>query len=80
MEPVTECQISLFADTLPSLEDIEKLSCFVHSSEANRIAFSKRVEENMSGTGQKACLVTGIGLFILGKDAEAVKRLEKAKD
>jgi DNA-directed RNA polymerase subunit alpha len=80
MEPITEYQISLFADTLPSLDDIEKLSCFVHSSEANRIAFSKQVEENMSGTGQKACLATGIGLFILGKDAEVVKRLEKAKD
>jgi tetratricopeptide (TPR) repeat protein len=34
----------------------------------------------MSGTGQKACLTTGIGLFIEGKDTEAVKRLEKAKD
>jgi DNA-directed RNA polymerase subunit alpha len=80
MEAVTECQINLFADTLPSLEDIEKLSCFVYSSEANQIAFGKQVEENMSGTGQKACLATGIGLFILGNDAEAVKRLEKAKD
>jgi DNA-directed RNA polymerase subunit alpha len=80
MEAVTECQINLFADTSPSLEDIEKLSCFVHSSEANRIAFGKQVEENMSGTGQKACLATGVGLFILGSDAEAVKRLGKAKD
>jgi DNA-directed RNA polymerase subunit alpha len=80
MEAITECQINLFADTLSSLEDIEKLSCFVHSSETNRIAFGKQVEENMSGTGQKACLATGIGLFILGNDTEAVKRLEKAKD
>ncbi len=80
MEPVAECQIDLFADTLSSLEDIEKLSCFIHSSEANRIAFSKQVEENMSGASQKALLATGIGLFILGNDAEAVKRLEKAKD
>jgi DNA-directed RNA polymerase subunit alpha len=80
MEPITECQIDLFADTLPSLDDIEKLSCFVHSSEANRIAFGEQVEENMSGTSQKAFLATGIGLFILAKDAEAVKRLGKAKD
>jgi DNA-directed RNA polymerase subunit alpha len=80
MEPITECQINLFADTLPSLEDIEKLSCFVHSSEANQIAFGEQVEENMSGTGQKASLAVGVGLFILGSDAEAVKRLEKAKD
>jgi len=80
MEPITECQIDLFADALPSLDDIEKLSCFVHSSEANWIAFGKQVEENMSGTSQKAFLATGIGLFILGRDAEAVKRLGKAKD
>jgi DNA-directed RNA polymerase subunit alpha len=80
MEPITECQINLFADTLPSLEDIERLSCFVHSSEANRIAFSKQVEENMSGTGQKACLATGIGLFILGNNAKAIEKLEKARD
>ena len=80
MEPITECQIDLFADTLPSLDDIEKLSCFVHSSEANRITFGKQVEENMAKSGQKASLATGIGLFILGSDAEAVKRLEKAKD
>ena len=80
MEPITECQINLFADTLPSLEDIEKLSCFVHSGEANQIAFGEQVEENMSGTSQKAFLATGVGLFILGSDAEAVKRLEKAKD
>jgi DNA-directed RNA polymerase subunit alpha len=80
MKPITECQIDLFADTLPSLDDIEKLSCFVYSSEANRIAFGKQVEENMSGTSQKAFLATGIGLFILAKDAEAVKRLGKAKD
>jgi DNA-directed RNA polymerase subunit alpha len=80
MEQIAECQIDLFADTLPSLGDIEKLSAFVHSSEVNRTAFSRQVEENMSGTGQKACLATGIGFFVLGKDAEAVKRLEKAKD
>lgn len=80
MEPITECQIDLFADILPSLDDIEKLSCFVHSCEANRIAFSKQAETNMSGTSQKAFLATGIGLFILGNDAEAVKRLGKAKD
>lgn len=80
MEQVAECQIDLFADKLPTLEEIEKLSYFVHSSEANRIAFGKQVEENMSGTGQKAFMAAGIGLFILNKDAEAVKRLEKAKD
>ncbi|MFA5252728.1 MAG: DNA-directed RNA polymerase subunit alpha C-terminal domain-containing protein [Phycisphaerae bacterium] len=80
MEQIVESQIDLFTDKLPSLEEIEKLSYFVHSSEANQMAFGKQVEENMAGTGQKAFLAAGIGLFILGKYAEAVKRLEKAKD
>ena len=80
MESTTERQIDLFAETIPSMEDIEKLSCLIHSSETSRMAFSEQVEENMSGTGQKALLSTGIGLFILGNDTEAIKRLEKAKD
>ncbi|MFA5240301.1 MAG: DNA-directed RNA polymerase subunit alpha C-terminal domain-containing protein [Phycisphaerae bacterium] len=80
MESTTERQIDLFAETIPSMEDIEKLSCLIHSSETSRMAFSKQVEENMSSTAQKALLSTGIGLFILGNDAEAIKRLEKAKD
>ena len=80
MEPITECQINLFADNLPSMDEIKKLSEFVHSSEANLIAFGEQVEENMSKTGEKASLAAGIGLFILARDAEAVKKLEKAKD
>jgi len=80
MEPITECQIDLFANNLPSMDEIRKLSEFVHSSEANLIAFGEQVEENMPRTRQKASLATGIGLFILGSDAEAVEKLEKAKD
>ncbi|MBA7608204.1 DNA-directed RNA polymerase subunit alpha [subsurface metagenome] len=80
MEPITECKIDLFASNLPSMEEIKKLSEFVRSSEANLIAFREQVEENMSKTGQKASLAVGIGLFILGRDGEAVKKLQKAKD
>ena len=80
MEPITECQIDLFADKLPSIDEIEKLSAFVHSSEVNLLAFSEQVEENISKTGQKASLSTGIGLFILGRDAEATQKLQKAKE
>jgi DNA-directed RNA polymerase subunit alpha len=80
MEPSAECQIDLFASNLPSMDEIKKLSEFVHSSEANRIALSEQVEENMSKTGQKASLATGIGLFILGRDSEAAEKLQKAKD
>ena len=79
MEPITECQIDLFANNLPSMDEIKKLSEFVHSSEANQIAFGEQVEENMSKTGQKASLATGIGLLILAKDAEAVKKIGKSK-
>ena len=80
MEPITECEIDLFAGNLPSMEEIKKLSEFVRSSEANLIAFREQVEENMSKSGRKASLAAGIGLFILGRDGEAVKKLQKAKD
>ena len=80
MEPITEFEIDLFADNLPSVDEIKKLSEFVHSSEASRIAFGEQVEENISKTGRKAFLATGIGLFILGRDSEAIQKLQKAKD
>jgi len=80
MEPIAKCEIDLFADNLPSMEKIKELCGFVHSSERNQIAFGERLEENMSKTGQKARLATGIGLFFLGRSEEAVEILEKAKD
>jgi DNA-directed RNA polymerase subunit alpha len=80
MESTTELGIDLFADTLPSMEEIKKLSEFVHSSERNQIALGEQLEENLSKTGQKAVLAAGIGLFILGRDAEAAEKLRKAKD
>ena len=79
MEPIAECQIDLFADKLPSADEIEKLSAFVHSSEASLLAFRAQVEENMSKTGQKTLLPTGIGLFILGRDAEAIQKLSQSR-
>jgi len=80
MEPITECEVDLFADELPSMDEISKLSKFVHSSEINQLNFSEQLEDNLSRTGQKASLAVGIGLFILGRNAEAAKRLKKAKD
>jgi len=80
MKPTTEPEINLFADELPSMDEIKKLSEFVHSSESNQMVFSEQVEANMSRTGQKACLATGIGLYILGRNAEAAENLQKAKD
>jgi DNA-directed RNA polymerase subunit alpha len=80
MGPVMEQSIDLFADNLPSLDQIKTLSEFVHSSEKNRISFAEQLESNLSKTGQKASLAAGIGLYILGRNAEAVERLAKAGD
>jgi len=80
MEPITECEIDLFGGSLPSMDEIKRLSEFVHSSEANLLKFSEQVEENISRTGGKAFLATGIGLFILGRNDEAAGKLTKAKD
>ena len=80
MTQVTEPEIDLFADKLPSMEEITTLAGFVHSGEINRISFSKQVESNISKTGPKASLALGIGLFILGRNAEAAGKFAKAKN
>ncbi len=82
METTAQVQgvIDLFGNELPGIEQIKKLSQQVHSSEAGRLAFAQLVEQNMSKTGAKGCLATGIGLFILGRDAEAVEKLQKGAD
>ena len=80
MEPTTEFEINLFAANLPTMDEIGKLSELVHSSERNQLTFSEQVEQNMDKTGQKASLAVGIGLFILGRNAEAVDKLQKAND
>jgi len=80
MGPVMEPGIDLFADELPSMDEIKTLSEFIHSGESSRISFTEQVESNMSGTGQKASLAAGIGLFILGRNAEAAEKLAKGTD
>ena len=84
MEPGTPARTTaggdLFADNQLSLDEIARLSELVHSSEKKRINFAGQVESNMSRTGQKALLDAGIGLFILGRNAEAVEKLTRAKD
>ena len=80
MEPITEPGIDLFAKDLPSIDEIKKLSEFVHTSESNQLNFSEQLEENMSKSGPKTSLAIGIGLFIVGRNAEATKKLQKAKD
>ena len=80
MEPTTRPEMSLFGGELPSLEEIERFSELVHSSESTTIAFGEQVESNMSKTSPKTRVVVGIGLYILGRNEAAVQKLGKAKD
>jgi len=80
MEQITELQPDLFAQELPSLEHISELSDFIHSSEANILSFTEKLQENITKTAPQTVLAVGIGLYILGRDAEAVEKLRKAED
>ena len=80
MEPIAELGIDLFGKDLPSLDEIRTLSEAVHCSESNQIAFSEQLEANMGRQSPKARLAVGIGLFILGRNAEAAAKLQKAQD
>ncbi len=80
MKSIAELGIDLFAKDLPSMDEIKTLSEAVHCSESNQIAFSEQVEANMARTSPKTRLAVGIGLFILGRNAEAAQKLQKAKD
>lgn len=77
---VAVAQTNLFADELPSMDDIAKLSHFVHCTEANQLKFAEQLQANIAETSPKASLAAGIGLFILGRFAEAVEKLKKAQD
>lgn len=77
---VMEQSIDLFADNLPSLEQIKTLSELVNASEKNRMGFKEQLEANLPKTGPKGCLAAGIGLYILGRNTEAAEKLGKAAD
>lgn len=85
MEPITQPEINLFGDQLPSMDEIQSLSEFVHASEGNLLNFSQQVEANMGksaagGSSAKGGLAGGIGLYILGRFAEAAQMLQKTSD
>jgi len=80
METLTEYQIDLFAEQLPSMEQIKHLSKFVNSNERELAAFNEKLQEAMSQNGAKSTLAAGIGLFIIGRNAEAIEKLSKATD
>ena len=77
---VAVAQTNLFADELPSMDEITKLSHLVNCTEANQLKFAEQLQANMAETSPKASLAAGIGLFILGRFAEAVEKLKKAQD
>ena len=80
MEQMTEVGVNLFADQLPSMEELRTLSHAVHASEANHARFAQQVEENKSKTSGHTALATGIGLFMLGRYREAMEKLRKGQD
>jgi len=82
MEATTQVQsgIDLFGEVLPNMEQIKKLSQQAHSSEPAFRAFCEQLEANLGKTGAKGCLAAGIGLFIAGRYAEAVEKLQKGSD
>jgi len=80
MEQTIELEIDLFAENLPSLDEIKTLSEQAHCGEYNLLKFGEQVESHLEENGQKARLAVGIGLFILGRYEEAIKKLKKAQD
>ena len=80
MEEAVAQEIELFAETLPSIEHISRLVDSVNSSESARADFTAKVKENMSRTAGSTVLATGIGLYILGRNSEAVNKLQKCED
>ena len=75
MVSIAESEVDLFGSKVPDSEQISKLTIFVNSSEANRAAFAEELGKHTSDH-----LRTGIGFFILGRNEEAVKHLEKSGD
>jgi len=80
MEQLIEPEVNLFNDTLPSLEEIKAFADYVHSGERNMINFAQKVEEKMSDSASQSSGALGIGLHILGRNEEAIEKLQKAKD
>lgn len=80
MDQVTEVDITLFGEQLPSLPQLQTLSRFANSSEASRLRFAEQVRSQAGLTDGSAALAVGIGLFILSRYKEAIEKLRKAPD
>ena len=75
MVAIAEAEVDLFGAKIPDLEELKRLSSYVNSSEINKIAFADEVAKHLDNS-----LAAGIGLAILGRWAEAVKKLQEAAD
>jgi len=80
MEQIADLQINLFGEQLPSMDQLRALTRAVNSSESNRLKFAEQIEAHMSARGADATLAVGIGLSMLGRFDEAVKKLPKGRD
>ena len=74
MVSLSDAPVNLFADELPSFEQIKTLWQYVNSGEATRIAFAEQA------AAQSNPLVKGIALLLCGKNAAAIAELSKAAD
>ena len=79
-QTTTLSQADLFTGNLPSIDDIKKLSQHVHSSESTLMYFRQQLEAAISKESRESALAAGIGLYIVGRYAEAIEKLRKAKD
>ncbi|MHC4646170.1 MAG: tetratricopeptide repeat protein [Planctomycetota bacterium] len=80
MAAIAQMEIDLFGSSLPAMDEISRLALIVHASETNQIAFMERLETNLPKGGQNARLAAGIGLYIIGRNDEAVEKLAKSKN
>ncbi len=75
MVSIAEIEIDLFAPKLPGLDELKQLTCLVNSSEANKLAFTEQIAAH-----PRKNLSAGIGLVMLGRNEEAIVKLEKCDD
>ena len=80
MEYTTALEINLFGEQLPSMDELRALSQAINSSESSRIRFAGDIEARLKDTSADMAVAVGIGLFILGRYAEAVEKLQKGRD
>ncbi len=79
-QTIQDIDIDLFSGTLPSMNDISRLSAVIHAGQAAFAQFNDQLESNLSKTSSAAKLASGIGLYLTGQYKKAVEKLEKADD